>query len=410
MVSAGALLLSPVATSASASTAAVPGSVSADPVGAWGPAYPVRFRPRSRYGELVSSQALARSTRRGTTLLHAVTLDYFGAGVVSYGRSAHAGASWSQRVRVSPRRHSADQPVVAAAGRWVYVAWVRRTTHREIYLRINHAYGAKSAWSPARRIGARSAFVASEISIAATGRSLYIAIPAAGRPHGGATVHARIWMSHDHASTWRSNRLATTMDDVRHFTPVAAHGSLVAVASTTDSGPLPSGRYPLRARVSISRDGGRHWSAPQVCGLGVPTSIAVLDGRIAVSWSSWDDDHPASWVRTWRRGTWQPARSAFGGLIQLRGSDEIGVAYVTSRPQTGTDGRLLGLMWRTSSDGGRSWNPAFEVRSAATIGTVTPWFVHSAVWRSTGAVHILSTVEVETYSDTTRSTEIRSRS
>lgn len=402
-----------------------PQAVGAVPAGVWGPSHPVRLRPQNRQGERIQPDALATSTRRGTTLLHVVTVASdaypFTRGVVSYGRSTRNGSTWSQRLRISPPSHVASNAIVSAAGRWVYVAWIRSNSPRRcasrptssipngctLYVRVNDDYGRSTAWSPVRRLSPRSAGVFSPgVSIAATRSSVFIA--------GATKGHATLWASRDHGAHWASRRLGSS-GEILGPTAVAAHDSLVVLAWTrTDFSPS--------AWARVSRDGGRHWSAAHAAGVvyGHVSSAAALDGRVVIAGGT--DGHfglACSWVQEWRHGTWRPVLNVlprgefpYAEAVQLRGDHGIGLAYAAQLPSAEVGGILLGVVWQTSSDGGRTWTDGFEVERTQMLPAPPlngrPWLSLAAVWRPTGAVHVLSSLTVE-YPRYEVSTMLRSR-
>lgn len=355
-----------------------------------------------------------------------VTLAFAGPptrGVVSYGRSASSGATWSQRVRISPRSHVATSAVVSAAGRYVYVAWLRRNWPQKcesrisrrggsgcaVYVRVNDDYGRSSAWSPVRRFSPPKPGIFTGMSIAATGSSVFVAV--------SATWRATVWTSRDHGSQWAGRRIGRTGDSYGS-TALAAHKSLVVLAwrTGTDTG--------VGVSAKISRDGGRHWSATHAAGVsqGQAPSAAAIDGRVVIAGGYYSDSKQGlgcMWVQEWRHGKWRKAvnvfphgASPYAEDVQLHGDQGIGLAYAAQLPPWDGDGRRLGVMWQTSADGGRTWTDGFEVERTPILPTPPykgpPWFSLSAVWRPSGAVHVLSSLGVYVPRDV-MSTTLRSR-
>jgi hypothetical protein len=383
-------------------------------VDGWGPAYPVHFRtggadggePLDR-GESVGG--LARSTRDGTTLLHVVTLADWG-GRISYGRTADRGASWSQVRQFNRDRYYAEQAAVAASGKRVYVAWVKRTGIADVlYVMTNDAYGSSSHWSDHRRLGKLATILdydrdwgrpAGRISIAASGASVIVT----GRFHRDIVA----WSSSDGGSHWVRRSVATTGVPAGRTvsTATGADGRLTAVAWTgSDS----------RVRVKVSTDGGRHWAASHVSGRAAPNipsagwpssdfeqigmsglSIAVGRGRVVMAGSTPPELGAVHvWTQTCRRGTWDrvrnlpaPTGTVGAPVVLLRGRRQIGVAYQSAAQGGVAPGKTL--WWQTSGDGGRSWRRPTDVWAFPGSAAGEPVIQYSAMWRSTGAVHVLA--------------------
>lgn len=349
--------------------------------GSWGPAYPAGLRSR---GGVVAADSLARSSRAGTTYLHLVTVPGEGVGsddAVIYARSSSLGARWTQRTRVSPAGQSSPTAtaVVASAGRHVYVAWTPFTrTGLSVYVRANHQFGRAGAWKPLRRVGSASLHCCgATLSIAAAGTSVYVTAVRTGR--------VILWSSHDAGRTWDHERLGVTDPDVwTGRAPVAANGRDVIVGWTHGQ----SG-----SRVRISRDRGAHWSTTRSVGVahGQASSVDVLDGRFAIAGDMDSDFGGTMWVAI-RTARWGLAHAVPGGGLRpdvaLRGAAKVGLAYIDSQPPE-IGGYRNAVMWRTSYTGD-DWVTPTEVRSTSTLDA--PWLTFSVVWRSTGAVHIASTL------------------
>ena len=79
--------------------------------------------------------------------------------------------------------------------------------------------------------------------------------------------------------------------------------------------------------------------------------------------------------------------------VQLHGRAAIGVACAAALIPAWTGGHRYGVVWRTSTDGGRSWTPATEVETTPTLahGEI-PSRRFSAFWTAAGDVHVLSSL------------------
>jgi hypothetical protein len=296
-------------------------------------------------------------------------------GVVSYARSSDGGAGWTQARRLSPASHVVWSPaVVGAAGKRVYVAWLRFTGDGyALWLRANTSYGKASRWSTPRRLGT---LTGTSVSISAVRSTVFVT----GR-RGPAVL---LWTSRDGAASWTSRRVASTrqdVDDPPGLTAVGAKGPVAAVAWS---------RGRVDVRVTISRDGGRHWSAAHEAGTsGGGLSVAVRHGRVAVAGSRDPDYQPVrTWVQIWRDGAWRALRVVpTPGLVGveprvvLRGAAGVGVSY-----EELASAAAPRVVWRTSSDDGRTWGAPVEV---APIPTGRFLGGHSTLWRPNGVVHVL---------------------
>jgi hypothetical protein len=350
----------------------------------WGPAYPAGLRSR---GGSVGADSLARSTRAGTTYLHLVTVPGEGVGsddAVVYARSSSLGAAWTQRRRVSPAAQSTPTvtAVIAAAGKHVYVAWASQSRRSlSVYVRANNRIGRAGAWTPSRRIGSASGHCCGDtLSIAAAGSSVYVTAVRNGR--------VILWSSRDAGRTWGQQRLGVTdPDEWTGRAPVAADGRDVIVGWTHGQ---------TGGRVRISHDRGAHWSTTRSVGVahGQASSVDVLDGRFAIAGDMDSDYGRTMWVAV-RTSGWGLAHAVPGGgfrpHVALRDVAKVGLAYIDARPPEWVGGYRYAILWRTSWTGD-DWGSPVEVRSTPTFVGEVPWLTFSMLWRSTGAVHIASTL------------------
>jgi hypothetical protein len=327
---------------------------------AWGPDCPVAHVPS------------ARSTRGGTTFLHALPALAQGWGPVTYTRSSDDGRTWTQprRLTRAGERAYAD-PRAATAGSRVYVAWSRWSRARDapdaVLLRVNRSYGDPAAWGRPVRLPV----ITSLRAVAATGATVAVT--------GWRGSASYVVVSQDAGRTWTARRVAAG-----GLTPtVAASGRTVALARAERGS----------AEVRVSLDRGRTWQPWRRLGTattGVQVSLAVLRDRVVVTGGTGDGGR--AWVRTRESGRWGrasvlPTPASTGTvrpLLALRGSDGVGVLWSWRSSRLADEGWTFDnqVLWLQSADGGRTWARPVQVSTEAGANEAT-----SVLWRSDGTLY-----------------------
>jgi hypothetical protein len=280
---------------------------------------------------------------------------------VTYIRSSDGGASWGSPRRINPHSQHGDREAVAASGNYVYVTWVRvkKWVHfkgsdpRALYIRVSPDNGA--TWKPIKRLTSASGRV-DVSSVAASGASVYVAYT------NSSTGDVRLAVSRNHGRTWHTTKVGTTKLKATQgrvgLAVVAASGSNVGVA-------WRSGLQQVKGRVSTNS--GKSWKAAvELGGNSDSPTVAAAGSRVVFAWMQNLDLR----VRTWN-GAWSPALKVDAGgdlagqlpisvTLALNGSSRIGLAWagcLTGCDDTYNANSRVGLFWRTSRDGGATWEP-----------------------------------------------------
>lgn len=125
---------------------------------------------------------------------------------------------------------------------------------------------------------------------------------------------------------------------------------------------------------SFSEDGGLSWSDPDKASVdgelsGLPT-LAVEPGGLAhILWQEGTSARVRLLHRAWERGAWSPVSEVFrvddypwSAFWPSAALDSAGGLHVVWSTAAGTPDKALGgVLYSSSSDGGRSWTPAHEI-------------------------------------------------
>ena len=340
-----------------------------------------------------SIQSLATTRSGADRYLHVVTSTAKGqAGEpppgVWYRRTTTDGARWAKSKRLAPAAHDVDSASVAAAGHHLYVAWVRVVGHaRTLYVRVNRKHGNLAAWSDVLRLTPADAHTDRPSVAGIAGGTAFVAYTNAD------SGDIRLRTTRDHGRTWSASTVGTTRVDNRN----GLSGSPIVVTTGQTVGVFWVSDVVNTIRGVISTDGGRHWSATGVLGVGVAPSASARAGRIAVAAEG--DARVDGWFRTWRDGVWSgptaigasplvPDDASYGQPTVTQGpSGQLGLLLVI-RPRVSANSVNTGsfLAWRSSDDGGATWTPDELV--AATLDHLRDG---AAVSWSDTPVHVLWT-------------------
>ena len=339
---------------------------------------PVRSSPSSSYN---AGQGLARtvSTVSGATYLHAqyTYLDTANPGVY-YRRGNADASSWGTPKRLNPTGEFAENGVIAASDRFVYLAYqrigswdhYRPSDPRPLRLRVNTNHGSSSAWLPTKSFSVPAR--AGHPAIAAAGRYAYLAYTDAAT---GDIVVASNGGANTADAGWTARTVGTTVNDAVNpddgkdgYPVVAATGSTVLVAWISGDGATIS--------AVVSTDLGRTWptvattiTTSRVWDL----SAGATTGRLGLAW----DQANGVRARLYRNGAWGGTKtvatfsstgtdkSGYGTSIALSGTGRVGVAWSSCTRSTCTAGSTSGVnvRWRESIDNMTSWKGATTIAS-----------------------------------------------
>lgn len=307
---------------------------------------------------------LARTTQAGTTWLHTVHTRYTTSYAVEYQRSGNSGAIWSPATpkRLNGTSQDGDLAAVAAAGNYVYTAWMRFSTSspsRSVYFRRSSSHG--QSWTPAAGRTPTSGRVDGP-SIAATGNKVYIAYTDSN------TGAIRIQRSANNGTDWVNlpspGTTAATAGSGgglgKWASPkIAAAGTNVIVvwrANNTGS---------LKARISTNN--GAAWETTLTLdSSALDHAVAAAGTRLAIAWT----DPGAVWSKVWNSGRWYTTRNvttvggsgtymvAYGPAVALFGTGRLDVAWSACK-SSGCEGYSsrtgIDLLWRDSANSGSTW-------------------------------------------------------
>ena len=340
---------------------------------------PVKATPSYSYNY---GQGLAKttSTVSGKTYLHAqyTYLNTTNPGV--YYRRGTAGAStWGTPKRLNPGGEFAENGVIAAADRYVYVAYQKITSwahydpaaDRLLVIRTNTNHGSSSAWLPYApggpgRVG-RPAIAASGSwayvvhTDADTGDIRFVSNLGVNNAEGGFVAGTIGTTTND----------AINPDDGKDGYPVvAASGASVLVAWISGDGTTISAK--------VSTDRGKTWPATAT----TITSARVWDlsaagagGRLGLAWAQ----ESAVKAKLFRSGAWNATKTVasfsptgtyktgYGTSIAMTGTARVGVAWSTCTRLScnGSSTYGVNIRWRESTDNLSSWKSAQTIASYA---------------------------------------------
>ncbi|MEO5964405.1 MAG: sialidase family protein [Candidatus Limnocylindrales bacterium] len=348
-----------------------------------------------------TSASLARTATSTTSYLHSVFTETVinGASVaddgpalgVYYRRGNSSGSSWGTAFRVNGSAEHGDMGVIAASGKYVYVAY-RTQTHigaaynpndpRPIRFRRNTNHGSSTAWGSRVTLtitGSRS----DRPRIAASGAHVWVTWT------DGLTGEIRLIRSDDYGVTWGSAQAVGASDNFGDgYTgqpTVAATGSTVGVSYNTSGG----------VSVNVSTTLGDTWLGP-VPITGAASNAAMVaagrGGRLGFGWMTATTGR----VVIWQGGSLGPVRTfaSFTSTatykkgvdmsLALYGTGQVGIAYsactTTACSRSSTAG--INLRLRESLDNGATWKSSTTIAayssSSARRSNVHPSLVYAS--------------------------------
>lgn len=329
---------------------------------------PVKSSPSYAYNY---GQGLAKSTSTvsGTTYLHSqyTYLNTTNPGV--YYRRGSAGATtWGTPKRLNPSGEFADNGAIAAADKYVYVAYQKingwddydPAAERPIVIRTNTNHGSSSAWLPYSTGPGRDGRPA----IAAAGSWVYVVYTNADT--GDITFVTNLGVNNAEGG-FVAGTIGTTTNDAANpadgkdgYPVVAATGATVIVAWISGDGSTISAK--------ISTDHGQTWpddpttiTSSQVWDL----SAAGSTGRVALAWVQANGVKAklyrnAAWGSTKTVASFSSTstyKSGYGTSIAMAGTARVGVAWSACTRTDCSAGSTKGvnIRWRESTDNGGTW-------------------------------------------------------
>lgn len=313
---------------------------------------------------------------------------------IYYTRSSDGGTSWATPTRVSQTAKHGGNGAVAAAGSYVYAAWLTfaslevsdPASSRVLYFRRNSSTGASGSWGTIKRLTPTAGRLDFPV-VAAAGTYVYVIYTDSD------TGSVKLAISADRGATWSVKSIGSTtyVQGAWGYSGravVAAAGANVGVAWMSDA----SGA--LKARISAD-NGASFGSATTLIssGGGLPAAHALGD-RIAFAW----DKYGAIRMRLWQSGAWQPARTVdtfsasstykdgFQPAIALVGSAAVGVAYGGCRV---TDCTRMDLLWRESTDNGATWKARKILQNSTTTTSRQLNEYASVAWGGSSTRYVL---------------------
>lgn len=326
-------------------------------------------------------QGLAKttSTVSGTTYLHSqytyVNTTHPG---VYYRRGSAGASTWGSAKRLNPAGEVAQNGVIAAADRYVYVAYQKidgwedyePADSRPLRIRVNTNHGSSTAW-----LSTKSWDVPDRTgrpAIAANGRYAYLAYTDA---ETGDIVVANNLGGNSESAGWVAGNVGTTSNEASNpadgyegYPVVAATGSTVLVAWVFGDG--------TTIKVKVSTDRGRTWpdtattiTQSQVWDL----SAAGSTGRLALAWAQ----QSGIKAKLYRNAAWGSTKTVasfsststyktgYGTSITMAGTARVGVAWSSCTRSDCSAGSTKGvnIRWRESTDNMASWKSAALIAS-----------------------------------------------
>ena len=316
---------------------------------------------------------LAKSTSAvsGTTYLHSqyTYLNTTNPGVY-YRRGSAGASSWGTAKRLNPSGEFAENGVIAAGDKYVYVAYQKingwedydPAADRPLKLRVNTNHGSSSAWLSTKtwEVPARVGHPA----IAANGTWAYLAYTDA---ETGDIVVARNLGLNSEDGGWTAGNVGTTANDAANpadgkdgYPVIAATGATVLVAWISGDGTTISAK--------VSTDHGDTWppDATTITSSHVwDLSAAGSTGRVALAWAQ-DSGVKAKLYRNAAWGSTKTIASfsstgtyktGYGTSITMAGTARVGIAWSSCTRLDCSAGSTKGvnIRWRESTDNMASW-------------------------------------------------------
>ena len=318
-------------------------------------------------------QGLAKttSTVSGTTYLHSqyTYVNTTNPGV--YYRRGSAGATtWGTAKRLNPSGEFAENGVIAAADKYVYVAYQKingweqynAADQRPLKVRVNTNHGSSTAWLSTKTWEAP--FRVGRPAIAANGSWAYLAYTDA---ETGDIVVARNGGSNSEDAGWVAGNVGTTANNAANpdngrdgYPVIAATGATVLVAWISGDGSTISAK--------VSTDHGNTWpdDATTITSSEVwDLSAAGSSGRVALAWAQ-DSGIKA---RQYRNAEWGSTKTVatfsstgtyktgYGPSITMAGTARVGVAWssCTRSDCSASSTKGVNVRWRESTDNMANW-------------------------------------------------------
>ncbi len=325
-------------------------------------------------------RGLALTETSSKTYLHVQFEDDGGKHTGIYYRRGNAsGSSWGTPKRLNPSSSDAENGAIAAAGKYVYVAYVTGThaandydpaAARHIRVRVNTNHGSSGAWLTAKKFEAPTRV--GRPSVAAWGSRVYVAYTDADTgdivvaTNNGVNSEDIGWLATNAGVTTRTS---TVDGDGFEGSPVvAASGANVLVAWVdSDDGTI---------KAKVSTDHGHTWADPAIdlaTGQTYGLSAAADGTRLAIAWAQSDGIRSrvyrdGSWKATHKLATFSATgayRNGYGTSIALAGSSRLGVAWsaCTRANCAGSSTQGVNVRWRESANNGSSWESPVTIAS-----------------------------------------------
>jgi hypothetical protein len=317
-------------------------------------------------------QGLAKttSTVSGTTYLHSqytyVNTTHPG---IYYRRGSAGATSWGTSKRLNASGEFAENGVIAAADKYVYVAYQQingwddfnPADQRPLKLRVNTNHGSSTAWLSTKTWDVP--FRVGHPAIAASGSWAYVAYTDA---ESGDIVVARNLGSNTEDVGWVATNVGTTANEGPNangrdgYPVIAATGGTVLVAWISGDGSTISAK--------VSTDHGDTWpedpttiTSEQVWDL----SAAGSTGRVALAWAQ----SSGIKAKLYRNAAWESTKTVasfsstatyktgYGTSITMAGTARVGVAWSSCTRSDCSAGSTKGvnLRWRESTDNMTNW-------------------------------------------------------
>lgn len=314
--------------------------------------------------------AKTTSTVSGTTYLHSqyTYVNTTNPGVY-YRRGSAGASSWGTAKRLNPSGEFAENGVIAAADRYVYVAYQKVNSWenydpadaRPLRIRINTNHGSSTAWLPTKNweVPVRAGHPA----IAANGTYAYLAYTDA--ESGDIVVANNLGVNNDEVG-WVATNVGTTTNEAPNengrdgYPVIAATGGTVLVAWISGDGSTISAK--------VSTDHGNTWpdEATTITSLRVwDLSAAGSTGRVALAWAQ----ESGIRAKLYRNAAWGSTKTVasfsstgtyktgYGTSITMAGTARVGVAWSSCTRSDCSAGSTKGVnvRWRESTDNMANW-------------------------------------------------------
>ena len=358
-------------------------------------------------------KGLARTVSSTTSYLHEqyTFVNTTNPGVY-YKRGNSTGTTWGTAKRMNPAGGFAENGAIAAASKYVYVAYqvvddwdnFDPTAARSIGMRINTNHGSSTSWLTSKTLSAVTRV--GRPSTAAAGAYGYIVYTDADTgdivfgDNNGVNTEDVGWTAQNIGTTTRE---AANNNGFEGEPVVAAYGALVMVAWVSqDTGTIVA---------KISNDYGATWppdpttlATAQVWDL----SAAAASTRFGIAWAQ------ASGIKAklYRASAWQTTKSVatfsstgtyragYGTSIGLAGTGRVGIAWsaCTRTDCSGGSTKGVNVRWRESTDNLATQKTTVTVASYTSSSSRRINDYPSIIMSSTPRRYVLYNVASSTFS------------